>query len=543
MSIDWAVAIRGCAALGLLASGCAHSAASRVTSGNQREQLLQRLQVEPTNVDAHLALARYDAAHGFPSSALHQYQTVQQASGLIGPRWNNSDVVRYRELLLQRAQIRIRNQRLGSMDDVARAKQLGARISLTDENQVKVQEFTAHVRHSDDRTRAAALRGLCTMSSAIALTGACATSPVAQQVQFAQWLWLSGANRASYEVLAALPISVAATAIENLKLSPRDRTSSSNAWLTVMQWWQGRVVPLQWQDIDACDALNVAAELFASQGSATGLLSLQKRTMLEIATPSLTARNVCRQELATLGQVPLVAVWTGEPQPDPATAEWRSPPPTLPTNTSSLGQDDLAGVFAKRWRLSPQTVGDLANATSEPGPATSETRMQQWVDRQLDGAEAAAVLAEWLYIHQQHAAAQRWWQRAVDSSPDPWYAQGLAVAAAANSDAPAAMLWAQRGAAAWGDPAAALLEVALALAAAKQHPEALTLLRQALALTSPALRASIELAINESLVALDRSPLFVDPLAVYVQPTLTAPNSQRDWQSRGALVALYRSQL
>jgi hypothetical protein len=541
------------AATCLVGTSCAHLPTSQ--TGSQREALQQQVRLDPTNVHVHLALARYDADHNFPSSAMLEYQIVQQASGLIAPRWSPSDVVRYRELLLQRGQRRIRNQWSGAIDDLLHAKQLGAGIATRDEFQAEMQRLIANARHSDDRTRQQALRELCRISNTTIEdktqpttydqpieNGACPISPVTAQQQYARWLWQHGANRASYDVLAALPPSVASVAIEDLKRSPGDRNVTSTWWLEAMQWWQGRVVPLQWRAVDACDALRLAVELFETQGSAKGVKSLQKRALLEISTPSLSARNECRQDVALVGATSLIAVWLGEVQTNSLENRAWPMPPDLPSNSFPLPQVDIVGVFAKRWHVAPEVIAELvAVKRVEPG---TEGQLQQWVDRQIDAVEAAGIVAEWLYVHRQYSDSQRWWQRAVDSSSEPWFAQGLAVAAAANGDAPAAMVWAQRGAAAWGDPAAALLEVGLALAGAKQRPEALTILRQALSLSSAALRATIEVAIDDSLSTLGRAALFLDPLAVPSKLTSFGSDgteSQRDWRSREALLALSAS--
>lgn len=197
------------------------------------------------------------------------------------------------------------------------------------------------------------------------------------------------------------------------------------------------------------------------------------------------------------------AWWTGERVPGLADD---AVPTTIFSPDSSLSTpavDDFFTMHAERWQLQVADLQALHHLRSTAA-ATVDRAVEQALDRSLDEAWTAAALGEYFLLVGDPARARALWQRAYDAAGEPRYLQGLAVATATVGDSDAATIWATQAAAASGDPALPLAEVAGAMAQLGDYPVALTLLRQALALAGATDANTIEREIAYCLQKLGR---------------------------------------
>lgn len=197
------------------------------------------------------------------------------------------------------------------------------------------------------------------------------------------------------------------------------------------------------------------------------------------------------------------AWWTGEITP--GLADHVAPTVILAPDSSlpSPSLDDFFALLAERWQLQVADLQALHRLRST-AVATVDRAVAQMVDQSLDEAWTAAALGEYFLLVGDPARARALWQRAYDAAGEPRYLQGLAVATATVGDSDAATIWATQAAAASGDPALPLAEVAGAMAQLGDYPVALTVLRQALAIAGAADANTIEREIAFCLQKLGR---------------------------------------
>jgi tetratricopeptide (TPR) repeat protein len=145
-----------------------------------------------------------------------------------------------------------------------------------------------------------------------------------------------------------------------------------------------------------------------------------------------------------------------------------------------------AAARALRGHADPRaSIDDIANIAAAylRDPAAADRAADDWIAKDVDVAARAPIAAALFAAMGDPARARALWQRAADASPGELrVVRGLALAAAATDDPDAAMIFATNEAAASGDAAPALVEIARALAAHGRYDHALELVHLALQL-------------------------------------------------------------
>jgi tetratricopeptide (TPR) repeat protein len=132
-------------------------------------------------------------------------------------------------------------------------------------------------------------------------------------------------------------------------------------------------------------------------------------------------------------------------------------------------------------------------------PAVADRIARELVAASADASAGNAAIGALFDALGDPARSRTAWQAAVDSSPEPRFVRGLAEAAARAGDGSAALIFATKAAAAWGDPAVVWIGVGDVLESAGLHVDALTCARSALDLAGPdQLTRALDLAIAAS---------------------------------------------
>ncbi len=469
----WLVALLASAAFG--SASCARNA----HVGDPREQLLVDLASNPRDSAVNLRLAQVEAAAQLRGAALRHFALVESNGGLFGSKWTAADRRVYATLLRDRGLVRLRRGQASAAQDFTHAAKLGVTVSAPERAAAALVQATQDARHAADDLRNRGLRALC---SGAATTGACTNSSALDRVLFANWLWQHRAKRASYDVL-----------VEVSQRSAGVPGSARTLWLQAQAWWTGEVLPLPpIGQATRCDAeaaaTAVKGELLPSDAADDSSGRAQR------ALDDWRLRN---------GLAMLPPLRSDQPCTDIGTAgAVDSPDSSMARAVTGIGASsqsaDFFEVFAERWQLSAADLRELQHIRTT-AIATVDRAVVQALDASLDEAWTAAALGEFFLVTGDPARARALWQRAVDATHDPRYLQGLAVATAAVGDSDAATIWATQAAAASGDPAPALAEVAGAMAQMGDYPVALTLLRQALAIAGAIDVIAIEHAISHAL--------------------------------------------
>jgi hypothetical protein len=186
-------------------------------------------------------------------------------------------------------------------------------------------------------------------------------------------------------------------------------------------------------DRDSAAARYAATRIYAA-GDALTLLAIARAHARYVAIADRLGRDlVARSTDAAAGYATLGALYDALGDAPRARSAWQ------------------AAADGGTWHDAARTGGDLASV--EPGEPTPR--------------------------------AQTAFDETGAASDEPLFMRGLADAAARTGDGPAALVFATKAAAAWGDPAVVWTDVGAALLAGKQLPEALTAVRFALDLAGP----------------------------------------------------------
>lgn len=182
-----------------LGAGCGVTAPSRVDLTalvkrlgpvEARHALELRIVKDPSDLAAHLALAKLCEQQGRPSQALDALEAVLRAGGPIGTRWHDEDRARFVRLLAARGKARIARGAPTALADLTRARDAGARIAPDDLAAAQRARAIAQVRHVVARERAKGLATLRALGH---------TNPD----ELGVYLWSVGAKRAAFDALAA----------------------------------------------------------------------------------------------------------------------------------------------------------------------------------------------------------------------------------------------------------------------------------------------------------------------------------------------------
>lgn len=394
-----------------------------------RRDLAIRVIENPRDVQARLALAELDDKRGRPSDAIEQLETVVLLGGPLGTRWSDTDRARLARLIVARGRARITRGAASALADLERAKELGASVSTDEINAAREVAALAELRHVDAKVRArgrghlAAL--IATPHSQPAWRGARADATPPDHAAFGDWLWQEGAYRESYEQLDAW---------HRATRPPRDEVLQT-AYLRALAWWSpvwlGDVPPPPAEDLvgpGRCWFPTAHCAPPAAAGEAPAAVEPYRDARLAAVVRYTHARIPTGPDHAALQ--PIVLAFGR----DPAIAE------RMARDLVAASVDAAAGHA---------TIGALFDALSDPARARVE------------------------------------WQAAVDSSPEPAFVRGLAMATARAGDPDAALIFATKAAAASGDPAVVWLGLARALEGVARHVEALVAARNALDLAGP----------------------------------------------------------
>jgi hypothetical protein len=141
---------------------------------------------------------------------------------------------------------------------------------------------------------------------------------------------------------------------------------------------------------------------------------------------------------------------------------------------------------------------DIARAYRRD-PSIAERLARERVAGTVDAALAHAELGRMFDALGDPYRARLEWQAAVDSSSEPAFELGLALAAARAGDAPAAMVFGTKAAAACGDPVSAWTRLARTLEERGLHVDALAVARSAMELAGRmGLAHAVDVAIEAS---------------------------------------------
>ncbi len=435
-------------------------AGRQATSGSssEHERLLADVAAHPNDSGANLRLARYAWAAKQPGAALRHFAVVEANGGLFGTRWTNADREHFGSLLRSRGEWRLRHHLAGAQTDLAHARTLGTTVPVTLMQRSAEDQAWSDSRHAADDVRQRGLQAACKAAIAV---GACASTSATQRAAFAAALWQHGAKRAAYEVLHEVANRSAGMPAESRML-----------WLQTQAWWTGAIVPMPITPTTAvCEIVAAADAVWPARGIVfdtavqRGIATLNDWRARHALPPSADDAALCQ----------------------PMASESAAP--------TSIAPAPFEDAFAARWELPADAVLALRRLHQQ-APVTIDRAVAELLDAALDEAWTAAAVGELFDLLGDPARARRYWQLAVDANADPAFVQGLAVAAARVGDPDAAAIWATQAAAASGDPALWLLEIANAMAAHGSTPEALTVLKQARAVAGAGDAAAIEAAIQ-----------------------------------------------
>jgi hypothetical protein len=443
-----------------------------------RRDLTIRVLAHPRDVQARLALAEVAETTGRPSEAIDQLEAVVRLGGPLGTRWHDSDRARLGRLLLARGRVRIARGAETAFADLERAGSLGAAATPDELAQARVAIAIAQLKHTDAKERAKGRAAIANAALTPSAAGAREQAAPAERGAYGAWAWSVGARREAYDALAGWRVATKPPRDENLQ----------GAYLRALAWWSP--VWLGEVPLPPKEEL-VGPERCWFPGADCSPPDVEDPTLSPAPTLDVDPRAAVAAYYAAtrtnVGVAALVPV---------ATAFLRDP-----TIAERLGRDYVASAVDAA--LAHATLGALFDALADP------------------------------------ARARVAWHAAVESSSEPAFVRGLAEATARAGDGPAALVFAIRSSAAWGDPAVVWVGVATALVGAGQYADALTAARSGLDLAGPeVLPRALDVAIAASR-ALGRA---AQADALVVQRAQVAPRLRTDDADAYGALAAHRAQ-
>ncbi len=436
--------------------------------------LVLRAQTDPRNVEVLCALAGLAEQLGRPGEAIEALLAVERIGGPFGTRWRDDDRVRLARLLVQRGYQRLLRRSKHAIDDLIRARELGAVVADADIAAARAARALASLRHVDAAERARGREALASLAVERGTNGVDScwigarkdASPT-ERAAFGVWAWKNGARREAYEQLAAW----------------RKATHSpgQNAYEPYYQcaraWW---VPP---SDREA-DRAGCAVESEAQPAETAH----DRPVSITLAPPGCAALpGECGGRS--------IAAYTGpDPRADAAARFARARAIAIVDGSGSRITPPLAAAG----------VVDLSELTAISrafrwSPLHAVSRSRDLVARSLDAALARATVGALFSALGDPARARAEWETAVAVSDEPAIVAGFAESCARVGDGDAALVAATGAAAAWGDPAVVWNVVGRALLDGNRVVEALTAGRSAIDLAGPETIASaFDIAIEAS---------------------------------------------
>lgn len=492
------------------------------------DALTLRLAADPRDAAAWRALAIVETDRRRPGAALAAFERAAALGAPFRAGLADGDARRLAALVIARAESRVARGSPGADADVARALALGAAVDPTLRARAALLAIAGELAHVDARRGAAAAARLGAIDPGLA-AGLAADATDADVAATAAWLQAAGARRRAFELLDR---RVEETRGRGAR--PAFAPATWAGWLALRRWWRGTVDPIDQVTLDELRRLGVATcayargprdpgcDVIAAAGAASDAVAWEPALVAAwqrdgwraadadqaMAWMIVAARAVERGELPSWEHavrahvdVPAIAATPGlPPWAAAALAVVAGATTALPIGDAPAPIARLAAArthgAAAAW---PAVVAAVLDDDDGAGAALTDVarayrRDPALADRRAEAVAAGAIdlaviaprLARTFALLGDPARARAWWQRGFDASPEePALALGLALAAAATGDGPAALQLVIRAAAGSGDAAATLYAAARGLAAAGLTLDALTLARQAIEQAAP----------------------------------------------------------
>ncbi|HEY4180817.1 MAG TPA: hypothetical protein VGM90_28425 [Kofleriaceae bacterium] len=521
-----------------------------------RGELEVRVLSSPRDVQAHLALAKLADEQHRPTEAIEQLEAVLALGGPLGTRWHADDKARFARLLRARGQARLQRGSPSALADLERAATYGEKIQPLELAAGRAAKAVWQVRHVDARVRGEGTRTLAALAADqqllalfsdpprpgyhqlvtvadVALDQANASAlPVLAPLStgewigatrdavphslgvYGMWLWERGARRAAWEALHTWRTST----------SERDLQTNvvHDAYIRALAWW----TPLDGSDPPESELNGATRCLFASAACTP---TESRAVLAQLSASSTPAAVADDTAFPTTREAALAAFVTARLH-------------ELDMQMRSTSATEL---------LPPSVIADLLIAFRRDSGA-AERQARDVVALAPDGALAAAAAGTFFSAIGDPARARRFWQAAVDASPEPPFVLGLAIADARAGDPDAALVQATMAAAAWGDPADAWIRVSRALEDLSAHSQAVEAARYAIDLAGrdrmpdaleAAMRPSRELGRDAQAAAFDaqRVRLLTGVLA-HPGPTIDAVTPVDDLSDVREAIAAHTTQ-
>jgi tetratricopeptide (TPR) repeat protein len=157
----------------------------------------------------------------------------------------------------------------------------------------------------------------------------------------------------------------------------------------------------------------------------------------------------------------------------------------------------MAGPESGLW--DPSRPRAPVDDNSSTPAAVADRRARDAISSSVDAAAASAAIGALFDALGDAKRARAAWQDAANASPEPAFLRGRAEAIARAGDGPAALVYGNEAAAAWGDPAVVWTSIAAGLLDTGRAVEAMEAARYALELAGPdELPRALDLAIEAS---------------------------------------------
>lgn len=439
----------GCGAAGHAPIDVAAVVRTRGVEAAHRELAL-RVRSDPRNVQFRLALAELAERLGRPGEAIEELIAVERAGGPFGTRWRDVDRARLARLLLVRGRIRLQRRSSRALDDLMRARALGAGVASTEIAAARAASATAALRHVDADQRAKARAEFASLAAGSHASardpswiGARVGASLTDRAAFGVWAWNHGALREGYEQLAAW---------RNAAPPPRDARFEA-VFQCANAWWTPPSAPRLATDGATC----AVAEARPPAPAGTTVVSVDP-------SAGYGGDDAGADAAAQFARARAVAIGGGAP----AANDLYYSDETTPA-AGGVTRSDLIAI-ARAYRRAPAAATRLAADA---------------IARSVDAAMARATLGALFSALGDPARARAEWAAATAASNEVAIAIGYAEACARAGDGDAALVAAMTAAAAAGDPAEVWNTVGQALLDGNRSVDALVAARSAIDLAGP----------------------------------------------------------
>ena len=463
-------------------------ASDTVSRVARREQLRIIVSGDPGNYTAQRELAAIELALDHRGAALVALEAVERTGGPLGPRWLPEERVTYANLLLARAEIRVHRGATSALDDIKHAESLGGKAPQSLRTAADIATSVALLRSSDRKRRVDGAQRLLRWADAAAVD---------------ERTIATAGTDLNLEAASELPASVIREALR--KTPDVDALGLYAAWL-----WD---VGARHGAVDAYDHWRqIIADHPAPSSSST--LAVDKRALIVDHADASAAWWQAEVRLPDAAQRPNVEVLPVTPPPlsfnDELPAELRAQL-GLDHNSSSADTeaafaDVAAAVYAAnrvgRADLVPSLVSIIGWRRRDA--ARLERAIADLLASEVDATIADAALATLFDVVGDGGRARTWWTTTIDSSEEPRWQLGIALAMARQRDGDAALVHLTAAAASWGDASLPMIAVARALNDAGRFAQAIEAGKAALGVAGPLQRSAARRVIVAASRALGR---------------------------------------